>query len=127
MQDWLPIIVGALIIVVAIAVMRLAPSSAWGSELRRSYGVQPTGTRGIRTRRDHLRSAGFAALLAVLLEMTSMGVGELAFRYPEESRASIIAQTYTFAAFLLAAMAAVSMLRSLWKAAVWRVELPDTP
>ncbi|HEY9227449.1 MAG TPA: hypothetical protein VIP11_12420, partial [Gemmatimonadaceae bacterium] len=123
MTNWLPIVVGVLIIIVALGIARLAPHSAWGQELNRSYGVRATGERGNRTRRDQLRSAALAALVATLLELTSFGTAQIGLDLPEDSRRGMIAATYTFAAFLLAAMAALSMLRSLWKAAVWRVEL----
>jgi len=125
--NWLPIVVGLAIILFAVAVVRLAPDSAWGQELRRSYGVRPTGSRGNFTRRDHVRAAGLAAIVATLLELTSFGAAWYGERFEAESRAQVVAATYTIAAFLLAGMAMVSMLRSLLKASIWRVELPDTP
>jgi hypothetical protein len=125
--NWLPIVVGLAIILFALATVRLAPDSAWGQELRRSYGVRPTGSRGNLTRRDHVRAAGLAAIVATLLELTSFGAAMFGERYESASRGEVIAATYTIAAFMLAGMAMVSMFRSLWKASVWRIELPDTP
>lgn len=127
MIDWLPIAVGISIIVLALGVARFAPDSAAGQELNRSYGIRATGPRGNRTRRDHLRSAGVAALLAALLESTSAVLARFGGNPLDESRGGMIAAVYTLGAFVLAAMAAVSMVGSLWKAAIWRVELPDTP
>ena len=127
MSDWLPIVTGIVIILVAVGIARLAPDSSWGQELRRSYGVRPTGTRGIRTRRDHLRSAVLSAVLVVALIATSIGASLIAGNPPSDTQRGMIAQTYSFGAFILGAMAIVAMLRSIWKAAVWRIELPDTP
>jgi len=126
-ETWLPILFGLAIILVAVAIVRIAPDSFVGQELRRSYGVRPTGARGNFTRRDHVRAAGLAAIAATLLELTSFGVATFGDRFDIESRGALLAATYTIAAFLLAGMAMVSMFRSLWKASVWRVELPDTP
>ena len=126
-ENWLPVVVGIAIIVVAVAIVRLAPDSVWGQELRRSYGVRPTGPRGNFTRRDHVRAAGLAAIIATLLELTAFGAASLGERFEAESQSQVVAATYTIAALLLAGIAMVSMLRSLLKAAVWRVELPDTP
>lgn len=127
MSDWVPILAGALIIIAAVAITRLAPNSAWAQELRRSYGISATGSRGNRTRRDHLRAAGIAAALAVLLATTSVGVAYVGQKAVSESNADYIAQTYALVAFLFAAMATLAAVRSAWKAARWRVELPDTP
>jgi hypothetical protein len=127
MVDWVPIVAGFAIIALAIAVVRLAPNSVWAQELRRSYGIRPTGERGNRTRRDHLLSAGLAGLMAVLLLATSIVASIVAERLPDDTRGKSIALTYTFAAFLLGAVAVASTMRSLWKAAAWRMELPDTP
>jgi hypothetical protein len=126
-ENWLAIFVGILIILVAVAIAKLAPDSVLGQELRRSYGVKPTGDRGNFTRRDHLRGAALAAVIATLLEITSYGAAKVWEGFDEASSAAAIAFTYTFGAFLLAAMAALSMIRSLYKAAVWCIELPDTP
>ena len=48
-------------------------------------------------------------------------------RTPDDTSADQTAWAYLFTAFMLAALAALALLRSLWKATVWRVELPDTP
>lgn len=127
MSDWLPVIVGASIILVAFAIARFAPESVWGQELRRSYGVRPTGARGHRTRRDHLRSAALSGAAVVLLFAASVVGGVFADRLPDETQGHLIATTYTLVAFMLAAVATVAAVRALWKAAVWRMELPDTP
>jgi hypothetical protein len=121
-----PIIAGIVIIIVAIAIVRLAPNSTFGQELHRSYGVRPRGPRGNFTRRDHLRSAGWSMLLAVVLELTALGVAWLGASTTKSPENPIVL-TYTMVAFLLAAMATAAALRSLWKAARWRMELPDTP
>src|SRR5215468_8324610 len=98
-ENWLPVVVGIAIIVVAVAIVRLAPDSVWGQELRRSYGVRPTGPRGNFTRRDHVRAAGLAAIIATLLELTSFGVAMFGDRFDDESRGALLAATYTIAAF----------------------------
>jgi hypothetical protein len=127
MENSAPIIAGIVIIVFAIGVARFAPNSVWGQELRRSYGIRPTGARGNFTRRDHARSAGASAVLAVALELTSYAAASFGADAPNESRTGAIAFTYTIGAFFLAAMAVIATLRSLWKALRWRMELPDTP
>jgi len=127
MSEWVPVFVGIAIVVIAVLIARLAPGSAWGQELRRSYGIRPTGERGHRTRRDHLRSAAASALLAIALEATSIGVAWLGRDATLESSTSTITMTYSFVAFLFAAMATLATARSIWKAALWRIELPDTP
>jgi hypothetical protein len=126
-STWLPIIVGIAIIAGAVLIARLAPDSTWGQELRRSYGVRPTGVRGHRTRRDHLRSAALSLVLAAVLLGTSFGVAILGEDAVLGSSTNTIAETYSFVSFLLAAMATLATVRSLWKAAMWSVELPDTP
>lgn len=127
MIDWLPIVVGVLIIAVAFGIVRFAPDSVWGQELRRSFGVRPTGSRGNRTRRDHLRSAGLSAATCAALFATSVVAAIIMDRAPDESNADRTAWAYLFTAFMLAALAALALLRSLYKAAIWRLELPDTP
>jgi hypothetical protein len=126
-ENWLPILVGVVVILVASAIARLAPHSALGQELRRSYGARPTGDRGNFTRRDHLRGAGFAAIAAIALTLTSIGASALYDRLAVDSRWEPIVLTYALGAFIFAAMALASLVRSLWKSARWRVELPDTP
>src|SRR5258705_12216041 len=127
MNDWLPVFAGCCIIALALAVIRFAPHSTWGQELRRSYGVRPSGARGVRTRRDHLRSAGLAAITAIVLVATSMAAGWVTDAFPVDSTASWIGLSYGFVALLLSVMAALMTFVALWKATLWRVELPDTP
>ena len=122
---WLPILVGVAIIISAVAIVRLAPNSVWGQELRRSYGIRPSGLRGNRTRRDHYKSAAVSAVLAVILEGTSYATAVLGG--VDDATSGTITETYVFVAFTLASMAVVATIRSLWKAMLWRVELPDTP
>jgi hypothetical protein len=127
MNDWLPVVAGCCIIALALAVVRFAPHSTWAHELRRSYGVRPSGPRGVRTRRDHLRSAGLAATTAIVLMATSMAAGVATDKFPVESTGSWIGLSYSFVALLLSVMAVVMTIVALWKATLWRVELPDTP
>jgi hypothetical protein len=127
MENSAPIVAGIVIILFAVGLVRFAPNSVWGQELRRSYGVRATGARGNFTRRDHVRSAGWSGLLAVALELTSYAAASFGADAPNESRGGAIAFTYTISAFFLAAMAIIATLRSLWKALRWRMELPDTP
>jgi hypothetical protein len=128
MTDWTPVIAGFVIIAIAIGIVRFAPRSAAAQELRRSYGIRPTGERGERTRRDHVRSAGLAVVAAIVLYLTSSAAGSfLEHGTPGETRSGAIAFSYTFVALLLALMATASAIRSFWKAGVWRMELPDTP
>jgi hypothetical protein len=126
-EDSTPIVAGIVIILLAIGLVRFAPNSVWGQELRRSYGVSPSGARGNFTRRDHLRSAGYSAMLSIALELTSYGTAAFGADSPNDSTGAAIAFTYTIGAFFLAAMAAIATVRSLWKALRWRMELPDTP
>ncbi len=127
MNDWIPVVAGFLIIVGALALARFAPNSVWGQELRRSFGARPTGPRGVRTRRDHLRSAALGGIAAVLLLGTMFAAAAIGQGRPDDDRIATIAMVYLFASFLLGAMALLSAVRSLWKAGRWRVELPDTP
>jgi hypothetical protein len=127
MTNWLPIVVGLCIIAVAFGIVRLAPNSVWGQELRRSYGVRPTGPRGNRTRRDHLRSAGLSAAVCAALFATSVAAAFAMQHFADDTSADRTASVYMLVTFMLAALAAMGVLRSLWKATVWRVELPDTP
>ncbi len=127
MTDWAPVVAGLLIIAIAVGILRFAPHSAWAHELRKSYGIRPSGERGNRTRRDHLRSAGLAAMAAFILGATSSAAEVVLQRAPSNERVAAIALSYMFVGFLLALMALASGARSLWKAAVWRMELPDTP
>lgn len=127
MSDWAPVIAGVIIIAVAVGVLRFAPNSAWAQELRKSYGITPTGPRGNRTRRDHLLSAALAGALAVALDVTSALASSFVAKTPGDTRLAATALAYTFVGFLLGMMAGVSALHSLWKAARWRMELPDTP
>jgi hypothetical protein len=127
MSDWAPVIAGILIIAFAVGVLRFAPHSGWAQELRKSYGVRPTGERGNRTRADHFRSAGLAAMAAFVLGATSSAAEAVLQRAPDDTRLAAIALAYMFVGFLLALMAVASAAHSLWKASVWRVELPDTP
>jgi hypothetical protein len=127
MSDWAPVIAGLLIIAFAVGVVRFAPHSAWAHELRKSYGIRPTGPRGNRTRRDHLLSAALAGALGAGLYATSAVAATFVDRAPDDTRIAAIALAYLFVGFCLGMMAAVSALRSLWKAARWRMELPDTP
>src|SRR6476659_7684623 len=122
---WLPILVGVAIIIFAVAIVRLAPNSVWGQELRRSYGIRPSGMRGNRTRRDHLKSAAVSGGVAIVLEGTSYATAVIGG--VDDATSGVIAETYTFVSFTLASMAVVATIRSLWKALAWRVELPDTP
>lgn len=127
MNDWIPILAGVVIIALAVGIIRFAPNSTWAQELRRPYGIRPTGGRGNRTRRDHLLGAGLGAVAAVALLATSVAASAVANRSTTEEGSGLIAETYMFVAALLGLMALTSTARSLWKAAVWRVELPDTP
>jgi hypothetical protein len=127
MGDWVPITAGCGLTAVAILVARLAPQSPVGAELRRSYGIAPSGARGYRTRRDHVKSAGLALLAASGLALTAIGAGTLVERFPNGSRGNLIAATYSFSAFLLGGVAVLVTLVALWKAILWRIELPDSP
>jgi hypothetical protein len=126
-NDWVPIIVGYGIILVAIIAARAMPNSTIGVELRRSYGVTPSGDRGHRTREDYLKSAGLAFAASVGLALTCMGAGVLMDRYPIGSRANLAASTYSFGAFLLMGVALLLTAGSLWRYLFFRVVLPDTP
>jgi hypothetical protein len=127
MDSWLPVIAGLVIIAIAFGIVRFAPNSVWGQELRRSYGVRPSGARGNRTRADHLRSAGLAAATSAALFATSVVAAMIMDRAPDQTSTDQIAWAYLFTAFMLAGLAALVLLRALFKAVVWRVELPDTP
>lgn len=126
MNEWLTVTVGVGVIAVAWAIARFRPNSFFGRELRRSYGAAATGDRGVRTRSDHLRSSGLALLASAALTLTAIGAGYFADRVPNGSTGKLIAYTYEFGALLGAIVAAAVLLNALRKAAMWRVELPDT-
>ncbi|MGH7618338.1 MAG: hypothetical protein ACREPM_14030 [Gemmatimonadaceae bacterium] len=127
MTDWAPVIGGIVIIAIAFGILRFAPRSAWAQELRRSYGIRPTGARGNRTRHDYRRSAGLAAAGAVVLYATASVAESYVLRAPSNIELGAIAMAYEFVGLLLSLMAGVSALHSLWRSIRWRVELPDTP
>jgi len=127
MNEWVPVSIGVAIVVLARGIVRFLPNSFVAQELRRSYGASATGDRGVRTRGDHLRSSGLAVVTAAALLLTAFGTLTLADRFPTESTANLIALTYGFLATLLGLVAAAVLVHALWKAARWRVELPDTP
>src|SRR5215211_5348496 len=105
MSDWLPIVAGYGIILGAIAVARLAPHSGVARELQAWYGLAPSGGRGERTRRDHLRTAGIAAAIGGGLLITAFGAVAVADRWPNGSRANPAGMAYMFASVLGAGMA----------------------
>jgi hypothetical protein len=127
MSDWAPIIGGIAIIALAVGIIRFAPHSTWAQELRKSYGIRPTGERGNRTRRDHVRSAGLAVLVAIILFATTSVAQGFVDRAADTNQLEAIALAYVFVGFLLGLMATLSAAYSLWKAVRWRMELPDTP
>lgn len=126
MNEWLPAAVGIVLIGAAWAIARYRPHSFLGHELRRPYGASATGERGVRTRGDHLRSSGLALLAVGGLMLTAFGADYVADRFPNESSGKLSAFTYEFGALLGALFAAVVLLNALRKAAMWRIELPDT-
>src|SRR6476646_8239821 len=126
MNEWLTVTVGVGVIAVAWAIARFRPNSFLGRELRRPYGAAATGDRGIRTRGDHLRSSGLALLAAGALMLTAFAADYFADRFPNESTGKLIAYTYECGALLGAIVAAAVLVNAMRKAAVWRVELPDT-
>src|SRR5215831_13424730 len=115
MSVWLPVLVGAAIIAAAFAIIRFAPNSVWSQELLRQYGVRPSGDRGHRTRRDHLRSAGLGGAAAAALMVTAFLAALVATSVPTEAPSGLIALTYAFVSFLLGLTAVASTVRSLWK------------
>ncbi|MEP6492452.1 MAG: hypothetical protein ABJF01_07235 [bacterium] len=127
MNEWVPVAIGAALVVIARGIARFYPNSFVGHELRRSYGVSPTGERGVRTRHDHLRSSGLALIAAAVLLPTGIGTVLFAQRLPDDSMSYLVALAYGFGAILMGLLAAGVLLFALWKAARWRVELPDTP
>src|SRR5262249_1564344 len=77
--------------------------------------------------RDHIRSAALAAITTVVLAGGLAVATSFADRAPDDTRANAIAETYMFVGLLLGMMTVASTTYSLWKAAAWRIELPDTP
>lgn len=126
MNEWQTVAVGVGVIALAWAIARFRPNSFLGRELRRSYGAAATGERGVRTRGDHLRSSALALLAAGALMLTAFAADYFADRFPNESTGKLIAYTYEFGALLGAIVAAAVLVNALRKAAMWRVELPDT-
>jgi hypothetical protein len=127
MTDWTPIIVGLLIVIAAVVLIRRWPDSDVARELLRPYGIQPTGPRGIRTRRDHLRSALLAGGTATALLTTVIAVASFAGRLPIDQLSGRASNGYVFIAFLLGVVTALVALQALWKAVIWHEELPDLP
>jgi hypothetical protein len=127
MNEWIPVAVGAALVVLARAIAHFLPDSFVAQELRRPYGVSPSGPRGVRTRRDHLRSAGLALIATIVLLPTGTATMVYAGDLSDDTTIFRVAMAYGFCAVLMGLLAAAALLIAFWKAARWRIELPDTP
>ena len=120
MGSWSPVIVGNLFIAVVLLAMVIAPRTWWAKELRRSYGVRPTGTGGRLSRADYFRSAGAALLAAIVLVGAALGVAVLADWLAPGGMPSTIAQVYSFGFVLLGGVALLSASIAAWNGLWWR-------
>ena len=118
MESWTPVIAGNLFIVVV--AMAIAPRTWWAQELRRSYGVRPSGADGRYSRADYFRSAGAAVVAAMVLVAAALGVGLLADRLASDGMASLVAQAYSFGFVLLGGVALLSAMIAAWNGLWWR-------
>ncbi len=97
---------GLLFIYAVVILMKLYPDAGWSLFLRRGYGIRPTGSDGMYTRGDHLRGAGVATALALVI----LAVAQ---RLPDQSRAGYSAYAYFFTFVLLGLVAALAVVIAL--------------
>ena len=122
MGPWTPVVVGNAFIVVVIMVVAIAPNSWWAHELRRGYGIRPTGEDGHYTRWDHCRAAIVAFMGSILLVTLGFGIAVLGDRYPTSSTASNVAMAYMFGFVLLGGLALLCSVIAAWNGLRWRRE-----
>jgi len=120
MSIWVVMIAAFSFVVIVTALVQRYPRSWWAAELLRWYGVRPTGPEGTYRRLDHFRSAGLSVLVAVLLMALSIVALVISERFPNRSTGNAIALTYFFGLYLLAAVAVLSGVISLWRGVFWR-------
>jgi hypothetical protein len=120
MGEWSPLIVGFGYIGLIIALVALFPNAWWSRDLRRSYGIKPTGPNDSYSRRDFFRGAGVCAILSILLMGGAFLVMALAQRFPNLSLANNITAAYGFMCVLLSGLAALCSLIILWNGIRWR-------
>jgi hypothetical protein len=127
MGPWTPVLVGNAFIVIVIATVAIAPHSWWAVELRRGYGIRPTGEDGAYTRWDHFRAAMVAFVAAILLVALGFGIAILGDRYPTNSTANNVAMAYMFGFILLGGLALLCSLIAAWNGLRWRPETRAAP
>ena len=120
MGPWTPVLVGNAFIIIVIAAVAIAPRSWWAQELRREYGVRPSGEEGAYTRRDHFRAATIALLGSILLVALGFAIAILGDRYPTMSTASNVAMAYMFGFVLLGGVAFLCSMIAAWNGIRWR-------
>ena len=126
MGPWTPVLVGNAFILFVIAAVALAPHSWWAQELRRGYGIRPTGEDGTYTRRDHFRAATVAFVGSLVLIAVGFAVAVLGERYPTMSTANNVAMTYMIGFVLLGALAFACAVIATWNGIRWRPESKTT-
>lgn len=126
MNDWLPLAIGLAIIVVGIALVVTRPTSSVALELRRVYGVRPSGAYNLMNRHDLLRRAGYSFVAAGTLFASSFALFPLTDRLANESTPRLVLEGYFFMAFLLGGVAALAAILSLLSIAVWRPRTIET-
>lgn len=120
MGSWSPVLFGNAFIVVVITAVAIAPNSWWGRELRRGYGIRPTGQGGSYTRWDHFRAAILALVGGIILVAMGFLVAILGDRYPTASTANSIAMAYMFGFVLLGGLAILCAIIAAWNGLRWR-------
>ena len=122
MGPWTPVIVGNAFIVFVLAAVAFAPHSWWAQELRRGYGIRPTGEDGAYTRRDHFRAAIVAFIGGILLVALGFAIAILGDHYPTMSTANNVAMAYMFGFVLLGGLAILCSAIAVWNGLRWRQE-----
>ena len=93
----------------------------WVAALLTYYGVRPSGTDGVFTRKkDHLRSAGISVVVAILCASFSITLYNLSFKRLNGEASTMVLEAYGFILFVLAAVAVLAGLQALYRAVFWR-------
>ena len=99
----------------------------WVAALLTYYGVRPSGSDGVFTRKDHLRSAGISALVGSLCAIFGMVLYDMSFKRLNGEVSTMALEAYGFILFVLSAVAVLAGLQALYRAVFWRpMVLVDT-
>lgn len=105
MNDWLPVVAGAVTIAVAggaVAIARhLWPDHWIVAALLKPIGLRITGPYDIPSRADQLRRAGYVLASAPVLFGASLLAFEISLKFPGLSNARMVAEVYFFTLLLL--------------------------